>query len=90
MKFSTIVSMAEVLVVVVVVLAEDLVEDHPFFVFSSSLPASSPCDVQALWSRKPIDEEVRIRLSGKIDLTWLIKKISLFFHVQMLIFSYYW
>ena len=53
MEFSAIVSMAEVLAEV---LAEDLVEDHPFFVFSSSLPASSPCDVRAFWSRKPIDE----------------------------------
>ena len=54
MKFSTIVSMAEVLVVVVVVLAEDLVEDHPFFVFSSS------CQLLRLATCKhcPIDEEV--------------------------------
>ena len=62
MEFSAIVSMAEVLAEV---LAEDLVEDHPFFVFSSSLPASSPCDVRAFWSRKPIDEINMERLFRK-------------------------
>ena len=65
MEFSAIVSMAEVLAEV---LAEDLVEDHPFFVFSSSLPASSPCDVRAFWSRKPIDEiwNVCFKVEGKL------------------------